>query len=332
MTPDRRGLRLSRRRLLGAAAALPLVSAAARAETFPSKPIRVVLPGPAGGIIDVAVRSISEALSAELGQQIIVDPRPGGNGIVAGQIVIAAPKDGYTIEATVSGQLAFPFLMKMPFDVVEDLTPIAMVGVSAAVLCIAKSLPIGSVDELVAWGGRNPGKLNYLNPGNGTPSHLVLEQIRLYKKVDLTSVPYKGLPPGVQDLLGERIQLGLISAPLVLGHIRSGAIKAIAVSGAVRLPELPDVPTLREQGYGEFEVQSAIPMFGPKGLPQPIVDRLNAATARALADPVSRVRLAAAYIQPMPMTVPQMQSWVTKEHQRLGKLITQLGIKADGAD
>ena len=323
---------VSRRLFLAGASSMVLATGTARAEAWPSKPIRVVLPGPAGGIIDVAIRSLSESLVADLGQQIVVDPRPGGNGMVAGQIVATAPKDGYTVELIVSGLLALPFLMKAPFDIVEDFTPIAMVGISAAVLCVAKSLPINSIDELVAYGRSKQGPLNYLNPGNGTPSHLVLEQVRMDRKIDLASVPYKGLPPGVQDLLGERIQLGLISAPLVLGHIRSGAVKAIAVSGGGRLPELPDVRTFREQGYGEFEVQSAIPLVGPRGLPDPIVERLNTAFARALADPQVRARLASAYIQPTPMTVAEVKAWATNEHGRLGRLITQLGIKADGND
>ncbi|WP_395710381.1 Bug family tripartite tricarboxylate transporter substrate binding protein [Reyranella sp.] len=325
-------LPMSRRGLLAGAATLPLLGRAAAADAYPSKPIRVVLPGPAGGIIDVAIRSLSDVLAADLGQPIVVDPRPGGNGVVAGQIVVAAPKDGYTVELTVSAYYALPFLMKVPFDVVEDFTPIAMVGVSAAVLCVAKSLPIRTIDELVAYARQNPQALNYLNPGNGTPSHLVLEQVRLDKKVELASVPYKGLPPGVQDLLGERIQLGLISAPLVLGHIRSGALRAIAVSGGARLPELPGVATFREQGYGGLEVQSAIPLLGPKGLPDPIVERLNGAFAKALADPQVRSRLAAACIQPQPMTVAEMKAWAKNENQRLGRLITQLGIKADGSD
>ena len=320
----------TRRRLLAGAAALPLLGGAAGAQSaWPTKPIRVVLPGPAGGIIDVAIRAISEALTADLGQQIVVDPRPGGNGIVAGQILTGSAPDGYTLEATVSAHYALPFLMKAPFDVVADFTPIAMVGVTAAVLCVAKSLPVRSVDELVAYARKSPTPLTYLNSGNGTSTHLVPEQLRLEKKIDLVSVPYKGLPPGVQDLLGERIQIGLVSAPLILGHVRSGAVTPIAVSGAARLPEIPDVPTLREQGYGAIEIQSALPLLGPKGLPAPIVERLNRSVAKALADPQVRSRLESAYIQPTAMTVDDVQAWAKAEYDRLGKLIVSLGIKAE---
>ncbi|MCA0303278.1 MAG: tripartite tricarboxylate transporter substrate binding protein [Proteobacteria bacterium] len=322
---------MTRRRLLAGAAALPLFAGRAHAQAWPTKPIRVVLPGPAGGIIDVGMRSISDALTADLGQQIVIDPRPGGNGIVAGQIVTGAPADGYTLEATVSAHYGLPFLMKAPFDVVADFTPIAMVGVTAAVLCVAKSLPVRSVDELVAYARKAPAPLTYLNSGNGTSTHLVPEQLKIEKKIELVSVPYKGLPPGVQDLLGERIQVGLVSAPLILGHVKSGAVVPIAVSGAARLSEIPNVPTLREQGYGGIEIQSALPLLGPKGLPGPIVQRLNASVAKALADPAVKARLEAAYIQPTPMTVAEVTAWAKAEYDRLGKLITSLGIKADGA-
>jgi tripartite-type tricarboxylate transporter receptor subunit TctC len=317
-----------KRRLLLAA---PLVAPfAARAESWPSKPIRVVLPGPAGGIIDVAMRSMSDVLVADLGQQLVIDPRPGGNGFVAGQVVVAAPPDGYTLELTVSAQLAFPFLMKVPFDVMADLTPIAMAGVATAVICVAKDLPIGNLAQLVAYARANPGKLNYLNPANGTGGHLIMEQIKIAQKVEITSVSYKGLPPGIPDLLAQRIQIGVVSTPIILQHAVSGAVRPIAVVAARRLRELPDVPTMVEQGFGDMEVRSALPLYGPKGLPPTIVNRLNDAVRKALGDAEVQRRLAAAYIDPMPMSVAELTTWLTGEHERLGKLIRQLGIKADG--
>jgi tripartite-type tricarboxylate transporter receptor subunit TctC len=239
---------------------------------------------------------------------------------------------GYTLELTVSGQLAFPFLMKLPFDVIADFTPVAMVGVASSVLCVAKSLPIRSIDELVEYARERPGALNYLNPGNGTPSHLILEQLKLEKKIDMASVPYKGLPPGVQDLLGERIQLGVISAPLVISHLKSGNLKAVGIAGGGRLAELPGVPTLAEQGYAGIQVQSALPLLGPAGLADPIVERLNTAFRKALADDRVRRRLAAAYIEPLPLTVAQTRDWVGREHERLGRTIVQLGIRPDGSN
>ncbi|MCW5733643.1 MAG: tripartite tricarboxylate transporter substrate binding protein [Enhydrobacter sp.] len=318
---------IKRRVFLVAALAAP---SAARAETYPSKPIRVILPGPAGGIIDVAMRSISDVLAADLGQQLVIDPRPGGNGFVAGLIVAAAPPDGYTLELTVSAQLAFPFLMTVPFDVMADFTPVAMAGVATAIICVAKDLPIGNLVQLVEHARANPGKLNYLNPANGTGGHLIMEQIKIAQKVDITSVSYKGLPPAIPDLLAQRIQVGVVSTPIILQHAVSGAVRPIAVVAARRLRELPDVPTMLEQGFGDIEIRSALPMYGPKGLPSAIVSRLNDAVRKALGNADVQRRLAAAYIDPMPMNVAELTTWLTQEHERLGKLIRQLGIKADG--
>ena len=318
---------LSRRLFVGAALAAPF---SARAETWPSKPIRVILPGPPGGIIDVAIRSMSDVLVAELGQRIVIDPKPGGNGILAGQALVAAPPDGYTLELTVSAQLAFPFLMKLPFDVMADFTPIAMAGIASAIVCVAKDLPIDNLGQIVEFARANPGKLNYLNPANGTGGHLIMEQIRIAHKVDITSISYKGLPPGIPDLMAQRIQVGVISTPIILQHAMSGAVKPIAIVGTRRMRELPNVRTMVEQGFGDIEVRSAMPLYGPKGMPTAIVDRLNGAVRKALDHPEVQHRLAAAYIDPMPMTVGELTAWLTQEHSRLRNLIKQLGIKADG--
>lgn len=322
---------VSRRRLLAAGLAAPLLKiGSAGADNYPSKPIRIILPGPAGGIIDIAMRSLSDVLVSDLGQQLVIDPRPGGNGFVAGQVVVAAPPDGYTLELTVSAQLAFPFLMKVPFDVMADFTPIAMAGVATAIICVAKDLPIDNLAALIEFARANPGKLNYLNPANGTGGHLMMEQIKIAHKVDITSISYKGLPPGIPDLMAQRIQIGVVSTPIILQHAVSGAVKPIAIVGTRRMRELPDVPTMVEQGFGEIEVRSALPLYGPRGMPTAIVDRLNGAVRKALDDPEVQRRLGAAYIDPMPMTVAEVSAWLTQEHTRLGKLIQQLGIKADG--
>jgi tripartite-type tricarboxylate transporter receptor subunit TctC len=320
---------LSRRLLLGAAlaAALP-----ARAETWPAKPIRVILPGPAGGLIDIAGRAIGDAMQKELGQAWLIDPRPGANGIVAGQTFLAASADGYTLYLTVSGHVALPFLMKAPFDVMADFKPIAMVGVSTALLCVPPASPANNVAEFVAYAKANPGKLNYLNSGNGTGAHLLPELIKIKYDIDITSISYKGLPPGVQDLLGSRLDLAMVSTALVLQHVQAGRLKALAVVGPKRLDELPDVATMAEQGAGDAEVRSMLPVYGQKALPDAIVVRVSEAVRTVLADDETRKRLAAAYIEPMPLSPAETATALAAEHQRLGKLIQQLGIKADGTD
>jgi tripartite-type tricarboxylate transporter receptor subunit TctC len=322
---------LSRRLLLGGALAAPFAAPfATRADAWPAKPIRVVLPGPAGGLIDVAARAVSEVMLGELGQPLIIDPRPGGNGVVAGQAVTGAAPDGYTLMLTVSAHVALPFLMKVPFDVVADFTPVAMLGVSSALFCVPPSLPVANLAELVDYARARPGKLNYLDPGNGTGAHLIPEQLKIRYGIDIASISYRGLPPGMQDLLGGRIELGVVSTSLIVDHAKSGAVKAIAVVGPSRVEGLPDVSTMEEQGLGDMEVRSALPLYGPKGLPAPIVQRLAGAVGKALNDSDVKRRLGKAYIDATPMSPAETGAAMAREHERLGKLIAQLGIKADG--
>jgi tripartite-type tricarboxylate transporter receptor subunit TctC len=319
---------IKRRLLLGATLVAPF---AARAQTYPSKPIRVILPGPVGGLIDIAGRAISDAMQRELGQPWMIDPRPGANGIMAGQMFLSAPSDGYTLFFTVSGIMALPFIMKVPFDTVTDFKPIAMVGISTALLCVPPQSPAGTVAEFVAYAKKNPGKLNYLNSGNGTGAHLLPELLKIKYGLDVTSISYKGLPPGVQDLLADRLDLGMVSTTLVMQHVKAGRLKALAVIGPERLAELPDVATMAEQGVGDIEVRSSLPLYGQKDLPTPIVERLNKAVAATLADPDTRKRLEAAFIQPLSMTPAEAAEAMKREYERLGALIKQLGIKADGS-
>ena len=320
---------MKRRLFLAAAAMLP--AAAAHADAYPSKTIRVVLPGPPGGLLDVAARALSEAMQRELGQTWLIDPRPGANGILAAQLVLGAPADGYTLYLTVSGHVVLNLLMRAPFDAMADFRPIAMVGVSSALICVPPASPANTIAEFVALARANPGKLNYLNPGNGTSAHLIPEQLRIKYGIDITSISYKGLPPGVQDLLGGRLDLAIVSTALAGPHVKAGRLKAIGVVGLKRDRDLPAVATMEEQGEGDLQVQSSIPILGQKGLPDAIVERLNKAVNKALADPEVRARLANASIEPLPMTPRELDEAMRREHDRLGKLIRQLGITADGA-
>jgi tripartite-type tricarboxylate transporter receptor subunit TctC len=319
---------MRRRLLLGAALAAPF---SARAETWPAKPIRVILPGPAGGLIDVGSRAVAEPLQRELGQTWLIDPRPGASGIVGAQMMLTAAPDGYTLYQTVSGHVALSFLMRTPFDVIADFQPIAMIGVSTALVCAPPDSPANDIASFVDLARKTPGKLNYLNSGNGTSTHLVPEQLKIRFGIDVTMIAYKGLPPGVQDLLASRLDLAVVSSSLVVQHVKAGRLKALAVIGPARLDELPNVPTMTEQGVGDVEVRSFLPLYGQKALPRPIVDRVNRAMAAALADPEAQKRLAASYITPLPMTPEQVGEAMQTEHHRLGKVIQQLGIKAEGA-
>jgi tripartite-type tricarboxylate transporter receptor subunit TctC len=318
----------NRRWILGAALAAPF---AAHAESWPGKPIRVILPGPVGGVIDVGGRAISEVMQRELGQPLIIDPRPGANGILASQLVLGAAPDGYTLYLTVSGHVVLDLLMKAPFDVMGDFKPIAMLGVSSSLLCVPPASPANSIAEFVAYAKARPGKLNYLNPGNGTGGHLIPEQLKAKLGIDVTSISYKGLPPGIQDLLADRLDFGVISTSLAAHHVKGGRLKAIALCGLKRHDDLPNVSTMAEQGVGDLEVRSSLTLLGQKDLPDAIVIRLNKTMNEALADADSKKRLLNAYIEPQPMSPGELGAWLHKERERLGGMIRNLGIKADGA-
>lgn len=323
---------LRRRLLLGAAVAAPFgVSSAPRADTWPSKPIRVILPGPAGGVIDIAGRTVGEVLQKELGQQIIIDPRPGANGIVASQIFLGAPSDGYTLYLTVSGHVVVDLLLKTPFDPMADFKPIAMLGVSSGVLCVPPASPANTIAEFVAHARANPGKLNYLNPGNGTGGHMIPEQLKAKYGIDITSISYKGLPPGVQDLLANRLDLGVIVTSLAAPHIKAGRLKGIALVSLKRHDDLPGISTMAEQGVGDLEVRSSMPLYGQNDLPDSIVTKMNKAMNAALGDADTRKRLLTAYIEPQPMSPGEVADWLKRERERLGGMIQRLGIKADGS-
>ena len=241
----------TRRLLLGSAFAAPFaVTRGVCADTWPSKPIRVILTGPVGGLIDVSGRAIGDAMQRELGQPWIIDPRPGANGMMAGQIFLSSPADGYTLFLTVSGHVALNFLMKAPYDAMKDFQPIAMIGVSTALLCVPPSVPANNLAEFVAYSRANPGKLNYLNSANGTGAHLLPELMKIKYKLDITSVPYKGLPPGVQDLLAGRLELAMVSTTIVMSHVKADRLKASASAPSPQ-PTCRTCATMGEQGAGD---------------------------------------------------------------------------------
>ena len=318
---------LTRRLVLGAAVAAPF---SAFADGYPSKPVRVILPGPVGGLIDIGGRAVGDVMQRELGQPWLIDPRPGANGIMASQMFLASPSDGHTLYLTVSGHVVLNMLMKAPFDAMADFKPIAMLGVSSSVLCVPPASPATDVASFVAYARANPGKLNYLNPGNGTGGHLIPEQLKVKYDIDVTSISYKGLPPGVQDLLAGRLDLAVVSTSLIAHHVKAGRVKGIALVGLKRHDDLPNLATMEEQGEGALEVRSSLPLLGQKDLAEPIVERLNKAVNAALADAETRKRLLTAYIEPQPMSPQELAAWLHREHDRLGGMIQRLGIKADG--
>jgi len=319
-------IRLTRRGALAGGMALAARPSAAQA--WPSKPIRFLVPYPVGGIVDIVARSVAEPMVAELGQQIVVDPKPGANSTLATGMVAQAPADGYTWVIATLAHVVAPHLQAVSYDPLKDFQGAALVAVATSVATVNASLPIHDLKELVAYGRANPGKLNYLNPGNGSSIHLACELLKNVAKFDMISVPYRGIPPGMTDLLEGRLQVGFLPGPLALQHVQAGKLRAIGFIGKQRSSVLPDVPTFTEQGFGEAEVMSWYTIAVRAGTPADVVQRIHDTAMKVTAQPETRDRLGKASCEvPAPRTPAEVQALYAADFARYGKLVKEAGIK-----
>jgi tripartite-type tricarboxylate transporter receptor subunit TctC len=316
--------------LLASGAALPSLPAAGQG--FPDKPLRFLIPFPAGGIVDIVGRAVGERMAVLLGQPVVIDNRPGGNTSIATDIVAKAPPDGHTwVLATVSHAVA-PHLQKVPFDPIADFAGVAYLANVPAIAVVPAASRFKSMAELVAAAKAEPGKITYLNPGAGTSIHLNMELLRLRTGAAVTSIPYRGLPPGIPDLLEGRIDLALLSPPLCLPHIKAGKLRALAVAGNARHRDLPAVPTFPEAGLSDSVVESWYVILAPAKTPKEIVARLHAVTVEALKDPdvLRKLDNAAAVPPATPVKPADVEALIKRDFARYGELVKQAGIKVDG--
>ena len=320
---------LTRRAALGAATAVTL-SRSASAQAFPNKPIRFLVPYPVGGIVDIVTRSLADPMQVDLGQPVVVEPKPGGNSTLATAMIPPSPADGYNwVMATIS-HVVVPHLQSVPYDALADFQPVALVAVATSVATVNPSVPVKTLKELVEYGKANPGKLNYLNPGNGSSIHLSAELLKNQYKFDMTSVPYRGIPPGMPDLLEGRLQVGLLPGPLAIQHVLAGKLRALAVLADKRLPTLPDVPTFAEAGFGDAQVMSWYVIAVRAGTPASIVERLHASAMKVLAEPETRERLAKAGCDvPSARSPAEVLALWKADYARYGKLVKEAGIKGE---
>jgi tripartite-type tricarboxylate transporter receptor subunit TctC len=321
--------KLSRRAALGAATAFGF-SRSAGAQAFPTKPIRFLVPYPVGGIVDIVTRSVAEPMQVDLGQPVVVEPKPGGNSTLATALIPQSPADGYNwVMATIS-HVVVPHLQSVPYDALADFQPVALVAVATSVATVNPAVPVRTLKELVEYGKANPGKLNYLNPGNGSSIHLSAELLKYQYRFDMTSVPYRGIPPGLPDLLEGRLQVGLLPGPLAIQHVQSGKLRALAVLADKRLSTLPDVPTFAEAGFADAQVMSWYVIAVRAGTPGAIVERLHGSAMKVLTEPETRDRLIKAGCEvPAPRSSADVLTMWKADFVRYGKLVKEAGIKGE---
>jgi len=315
---------------IAASALLAAASAAASAQTFPSKPITIVVPNPPGGVVDSSARLVGDPLTKLFGQAVVVDNRPGASGNIAYQIVARAPKDGYTLLASYSAyHVGNPSMFaKLPWSQ-SELAPVALVAAATNVITAHPSVPANSLKELIAYAKANPGKLNYASQGNGSLSHVGTALFEAQTGTDMVHVPYKGSGPAIQDVLAGQVQVFITTPPSVIGHVQQGKLKAYAVTGKTRHPMLPNVPTVAEAGLPGFELEAWVGLFAPAGTPAPVIAQLSEAVKKVLELPETKQRAATLGIEPRWLGPDQLAALVKKDTEYWGKVIKSRNITAD---
>jgi tripartite-type tricarboxylate transporter receptor subunit TctC len=318
------------RTLLCAALAALVAAPCALAQSYPSKPITFVIPFAAGGGSDVMARIIAEPLSQRLGQQIVVDNKPGGGATIGADFVAKSAPDGYTWLHTSPGpQIINPFLMaKLPYDPNKDLLPVARLGTFTSVLAVHPSVPAKTVKELIDYAKANPKKLNFASAGIGSGSHLGSEYFKTVAGIDIVHVPYKGTGNALQDLIAGNVQMTIDSMAALLPAIKAGQLRALAVTTPQRSPALPDVPTLADTLAG-FDASPMNYLSVRGGTPREVVDRINREVNAVLAMPAIRDRLLAIGVVTTPSTPEEIAAQVRSEQVKWKKVIEVSGAKAE---
>lgn len=301
----------------------------ASAQAYPTKPVRLIVPSPPGGAVDILSRIVGEKLAPALGQQILVDPRAGANGTIGTEICAKAPADGYTLVMGYVGPIAVNISLykKLPYDPQKDLTPIALVAQAPQVLVSHPSLPAKSVQELIRLAKSKPGELTFGSPGIGSGGHLTMELFKTTAGLDLTHVPYKGAAPALTDLLGGQIALMLSSTIGSQRYVKDGKLKALAVTGASRSAALPQVPTMIESGLKRFESTSWFGVLAPAGTPRDIITKLHGEIIKALKMQDVRDRLASLGAEPSYKTPEEFAAYIKSEIAKWGQVIKNAGIE-----
>jgi tripartite-type tricarboxylate transporter receptor subunit TctC len=311
------------------AAALPALSRIASAQTYPTRPVRLVVGFAAGQAIDILARLIAQSLSERFGQQFIVENRPGGGGNIATEAVVRAPPDGYTLLAVGSNNMINATLYeKLNFDFIRDIALVASIYRVPQVMEVNPSFPAKTLPELIAYAKANPGKINFASAGNGSVAHVTAELFKMMAGVNMQHVPYRGAAPALTDLLGGQVHLMFDNMPSSIEHIRAGRLRPLAVTATARLEGLPDVPTVADFLPG-FETSAWAGIGAPKNTPAEIIDQLNRETNAALADPKLKARVADLGGMVFPLSPAEYEKRVAEETEKWGKVVKFSGARPD---
>ena len=301
---------------------------AAHAQTYPTKPVRILVGFAPGGGTDIVARVIAQRLTEVWGQPVLVENRAGATGTIAADLLAKSPADGYTlIMGHANSHAIGPNLMKLPYDPMKDFAPVSYVGYVPNVLAVHPSIPAKNVKELVALLKANPDKYNYASSGNGSSQHLAGELFQLLVGVKIVHVPYKGSGDGIKDLLAGVVAMNFDTMPPVMEHVKGGRLRGLAISTAQRLPQLPEVPTFDEEGIKNFEVLNWYGVMAPGATPRDLVGKLNADINRVMREPAVKARLEQVGTQLRETTPEEFAAFMRTELAKYGKLIQDANIK-----
>ena len=305
-------------------------SVAAFAQSYPSKPIRIVVPYPPGGFNDTLGRTLAAKFTEAWGQPAVVENKPGGNTLIGNDFAAKSAPDGHTLLVVAFPFSVVPSLFKaMPYDTVRDFAPVILAATSPNLLVVHPSLPVNTVGELIAAAKAKPGSLSYASTGNGSSNHISMELFKSLAGVNIVHIPYKGSGPAVSDLLGGQVHLMFDNTPNVLPHVKAGKLRALGSSGTKRSALTPDVPTVAEAGVAGYEVTVWFGLVAPAGTPREVIQKLNAEVTRILAMPDVRERFLAQGVEPQGSTPEQFGEHIRAQMAKWKKVVEDAGVKAE---
>ena len=305
------------------------LAAPAGAQSYPTKPIRVIVSYATGGATDLIARLVGQKLSERLGQPVIVENRAGAGGVIGADAVAKAPADGHTVLLAVPAEMAIlPHLQKMPYRVDRDFAMVSLAAITPLVFVTHPALPVRTVQDVIALARARPGQLTYASAGTGGVQHLAGELLKITAKIDLLHVPYKGAGPVMPDLLGGHVAMFFSGMPPAMPHVRAGKLRALAVTTAKRSPTVPEVPTMQESGVPGFDIANWFAYFVPTATPAEAIDRLNSEINRALQLPDVREKLASVGAEVVGTSPQELQRFLQRESDKFAQLIKASGAKA----